>query len=100
MLAYSLAEVWGRIGSPAAPFGSSAQDCKATHTQMKNDATVVMEAVQQNGLALQYASEEMKGNETIVMAAVKQYGFALRHASEEMKGNPAGRARRRRREST
>ncbi len=44
-----------------------------------------MAAVQQNGGALEHASEEMKNDEVIVMAAVQEKGHALKHASEEMK---------------
>ena len=50
---------------------------------MKNNEAIVTAAVQQNGLALQYASEEMKGDEQIVLAAVQSY---LKEAPF-MKGN-------------
>ena len=42
---------------------------------------------QQDGQALQWASEEMKGDRELCMAAVAQNGLALKWASEEMKGD-------------
>ena len=37
--------------------------------------------------ALEHASEDMKNNAPIVMAAVQQNGFALKDAYQEMKNN-------------
>merc|ERR1712224_46450 len=55
--------------------------------EMKKNEQIVLAAVQQNGFALEFASEGMKKNEQIVLAAVQQNGFALQFASEEMKKN-------------
>ena len=44
-----------------------------------------MAAVNQNGLALEFASDEMKGNKDVVMAAVGQFGLALQYASVKLK---------------
>ncbi len=41
---------------------------------------------QQDGLALEHASQEMKGDRELCTAAVAQDGLALEHASQEMKG--------------
>ena len=49
-----------------------------------------MEAVKQDGRALQYASAELKGDREIVMAAVKQNWCALlvlEYASAELQGD-------------
>ena len=40
--------------------------------------------VQNNGLALQYVSEELKADREVVMAAVKQNGVALQFATQEL----------------
>ena len=48
----------------------------------KNDA---LKAVKQNGLALEYASDELKNDKEVVLAAVKQYGRALEYASDRLK---------------
>ena len=45
-------------------------------------------AVNQNGFALQYATEEQKNDPNIVLAAVKQNGQALMYASYDLKKNP------------
>jgi len=45
----------------------------------------VLEAVKQNGLALEYASKELQNDRDVVLAAVKQCGEALRYASDELK---------------
>ena len=48
-----------------------------------------MVAVQQNGSALQYASEELRGDPGLVMVAVQQNGMALKYASKELKNDLA-----------
>ena len=44
----------------------------------------VLEAVKQDGDALQYASEELRADREVVMEAVKQNAYALFYASEEL----------------
>ena len=46
-----------------------------------------MQAVSQNGWALQYAKEELKDDCEIVMKAVSNDGHALRHATQELNSN-------------
>ncbi|WP_044881509.1 DUF4116 domain-containing protein [Neochlamydia sp. EPS4] len=53
--------------------------------ELKEDKEVVLAAVKQNGLALQFASQELKENKEVVLAAVKQNGLALQFVSEELK---------------
>ena len=48
---------------------------------------IVMQAVSQNGWALQHAPEKLAGDRKIVMAAVSNHGLALQHATEELKGD-------------
>ncbi len=55
---------------------------KITNLSSRED---VLEAVKDNGLMLQYASEELKSDCEIVHCAVKENGFALRYAAEELK---------------
>ena len=43
---------------------------------------MVLEAVRQNALALQYASEELRGVRDVVLEAVRQNALALQYASE------------------
>ncbi len=50
-----------------------------------NNKNVVLEAVKQNGLALQFASEKLQDDKNVVLEAVKQYGRALRFASENLR---------------
>ena len=45
----------------------------------------VLAAVQENGGALEYASDELKNDREIVLAAVQQKGWALQYASDEHK---------------
>ena len=44
----------------------------------------VLAAVQQDGDALQYASEELKADKEVMLAAVQQAGQSLLFASEEL----------------
>ena len=55
--------------------------------EMWGDREIVMEAVKQNGFALQFASAELEGDREIVMEAVKQDGHALYCASAELQGD-------------
>eukprot|EP00971_Amphidinium_carterae_P236908 4702163-Amphidinium_carterae.1 len=50
---------------------------------------IVLAAVEEGGLALQYAAEELKGDRAIVQTAVEQDGFALQYAAEELQGDRA-----------
>ena len=43
--------------------------------------------MKQNGIALEYASEELKGDRAFILEAVKQNGKALRYAEEELKSD-------------
>jgi len=54
---------------------------------MKNDFDIVLEAVKNNGLSLQFASIELQNNYTIVLEAIKQNSFALQFASIELQNN-------------
>jgi len=55
----------------------------------KNRFTVTLEAMKQNGLALQYVSNEFKNDPSIVLEAVKQNGHALEYTPDELKGRPS-----------
>lgn len=47
----------------------------------------VLKAVQWNGNALRYASDELRGNRDVVLAAVKRNGRALKYASDELQAD-------------
>ena len=49
--------------------------------------SVVLEAVQENGDALKFASPRLKGDRVVVLTAVKQRGYTLRHASKQLRGD-------------
>ena len=55
--------------------------------ELRADRTVVIEAVKQNGFALEYASDELRADRTVVIEAVKQNGFALEYASDELRAD-------------
>jgi hypothetical protein len=55
--------------------------------RFKDNPEVVLPAVQQNGLALQFASYHLRSDESIVMAAVQQNGKALEFASYSLKND-------------
>jgi hypothetical protein len=54
------------------------------HRGFKNNKDVVLEAVKQDGMALQFASDELKNNKDVVLKAVRQNVWVLRFASEEL----------------
>jgi|GEM_PF-2571814 len=53
--------------------------------ELRADREIVLAAVRQNGTDLQYASEELREDKEIVLAAVRQNGTALQYASEELR---------------
>ena len=55
--------------------------------ELKGDPKVVMKAVSESGHALQYATEELKGDRKIVMTSVSSNGLALKYATEKLKGD-------------
>jgi hypothetical protein len=55
--------------------------------ELKNDYDVVSAAVTMNPHSLQFASDERKNDHDIVMIAVSKFGTSLRHASSQMKRN-------------
>ena len=56
--------------------------------ETKGDRELCMAAVAQDGKALQWAGEEMKGDRELCMAAVAQYELALAFASKELGATP------------
>ena len=52
-----------------------------------NELEVVMTAVAQDGLALQYASPDLRANEKVVLAAIEENPEALQYASELLRNN-------------
>eukprot|EP00971_Amphidinium_carterae_P221674 4400426-Amphidinium_carterae.1 len=57
------------------------------HEEHLGDHEIVLEAVKQDGLALQHASSSCKRDRAIVLAAVKQNGFALQYAAESCRSD-------------
>ena len=51
------------------------------------DRECVLAAVQQNGMALRFASEALRADREVVLAAVQQYGRALEHASKNLRAD-------------
>ena len=47
------------------------------YPRLKADKDVVLTAVSQNGMALEYASEELKADKDVVLAAVRLNGWQL-----------------------
>jgi hypothetical protein len=55
--------------------------------EQKNDPNIVLAAVKKNGEVLEYASESLKNDPNIVLAAVSNCGDAIKYASEELKND-------------
>ena len=54
---------------------------------LKNNSRIVRLAVHNNGLALRYASNKLRDNQDIVEWAVKQNGRSIKYASTRLKKN-------------
>ena len=61
--------------------------CCVEDNSDRNNKNLVIEAVKQNGLALEYASNALKNDKEIVTIAVKQNGLALEYASNALKND-------------
>ena len=57
------------------------------HEDLKKDRAVVLAAVGQDGLALEFVQEDLKEDREVVLEAVGQNGKALQFAHEELKKN-------------
>ena len=60
---------------------------KYASDELKNDREVVLKAVQQFGWALEFASDELKNDKEVVLEAVQEYGYALEYASNKLKND-------------
>eukprot|EP00435_Cladocopium_sp_Y103_P024626 s215_g6.t1 len=54
---------------------------------LASDKEFVLQAVQENGFALQFACEELQSDKEVVIKAVRQHGYALRFACETLKSD-------------
>eukprot|EP00971_Amphidinium_carterae_P189250 3756702-Amphidinium_carterae.1 len=68
--------------------GAQKTSCNSAE-ELKRHRAIVLAAVEQDGLALQFAAEELKGDGAIVLAAVQRHGCALDFAAEELKRDHA-----------
>lgn len=57
------------------------------HEEVRSDKEVVTKAVEKNGFVLKFASETSRGDKEIVMQAVRQNGRALQFASGTLRGD-------------
>lgn len=68
--------------SPASPPTLCQQD-------LRGDGRLVREAIAQNAMALQFASEGLQSQRDLVLAAVVKHGHALQFASDRLKEDTA-----------
>lgn len=61
---------------------------KKSFRNRKDLKSWVYDAVEINGLTLQFASEELKNDKKKVLKAIKSNKEAIQYASEEMKNDP------------
>ena len=64
------------------------QEFESVPEKFYNDKSFVLEAVKQDGLALEYADESLKKNKSIVLEALKLDGYALKFADESLQKDP------------
>ena len=57
--------------------------------KLQNDRDIVLAAVEQDGAALEYASEKLKADKDIVLTAVLSRADALEFASDELQSDQA-----------
>jgi len=54
---------------------------------VRANRTFVLDAVQRNGMALQYVDNQLAGDKQIVLAAVQDIGYAFKFAADGLKGD-------------
>lgn len=81
---YEAAKLDGRGVLKAAAWRSCGPVSKA-FGKLQCQREVVLEAVKQNGLALEYAPARFLGDRGIVLEAVQKNGLMLKHAQEPLK---------------
>jgi hypothetical protein len=60
---------------------------KYASDDLKADHEIVLAAVKQDGWALEFASKELRADRVIVLAAVKHVSWALQYASKELRAD-------------
>jgi uncharacterized membrane protein YqjE len=58
-----------------------------TSSDLKKDKEIVTEAVKRNGFSFEHASENLKNDKEFVLQIVQINGFSVRYASEELRNN-------------
>jgi len=89
-LAYVSPDVRGFVEA----FGQTVREAMVDPTRLStapNEVTanrdVILEAVNQNGSALEYAAAQLKADQALVLAAVTREGSALKHAAAQLKSD-------------
>ena len=75
----------GMVWSTMATVHQNGVSLEYASEELRTDREVVLAAVHQNGVALEYASEELRTDREVVLAAVHQNGVALEYASQELR---------------
>ncbi|KAF0974932.1 hypothetical protein FDP41_006037 [Naegleria fowleri] len=52
------------------------------YSPFRNDRDIMLEAMKNNGYALNFASDELKNDADLVMEALKCHGFVLKYSDE------------------
>jgi len=55
--------------------------------QLQEDVGIIRTAVEDSGLALKHAAAALQGNREVVLAAVRQHGMALQYAAMELRAD-------------
>ena len=60
---------------------------KDASKEQRADREFVLDAVANDGYALEHASDELKADREVVLAVVINYGYALQYASDELRAD-------------
>ncbi len=77
-----------RFVSPSKYIGKINSTTKEEFVDLKANRELVLIAVRQNGMALEYAHESLKTDREIVITAIEQNGRALKFADESLNTEP------------
>ena len=68
-------------------FGGSCEILSLASAEIRDDKSIVLKAVSQDGDSLEYASDKLKNDREVVLVAVLNSGRTLKYASDELKND-------------
>ena len=83
----AMARAFAQSGAKVAALDLNEEAVKKLAEELKADKEIVLKAVSNNGIALEYASYWLRGDKEIALKAVKNNIYAVKYVLEELRGD-------------